>query len=106
MFVYQTSKCENIKNIFPEKEMPESLHNIENLFPVGSLKVRTFRNFVLTSSMIQDGGNWALIVDDEIDPRIILYAERWFSHWQSYAGNIRIRKSFLQQIQNHVSADK
>ena len=86
--------------------MPESLYDIESLFPVGSLRIRTFGILVLVSSMIQDGGNWALIVDDEIDPRIILYAEGFFNHWQPYAGNIRIKKSFLQEILNLVNAEK
>jgi len=106
IFVHQTGTCETTKNIFPEEEMPESLYDVENLFPVGSLNIRTFGIFVLVSSMIQDGGNWVLIVDDEICPRFILYAEGWFSHWQSYAGNIRIKKSFLHQIQNRVNAEK
>jgi len=106
MFVHQTGKCENINNLFPEKEMPESLYNIENLFPVGSLKTSTFENFTLVSSMAQDGGNWIVIIDDDIDPRIILYAEGWFSHWQSYAGNIKIKNSFFQQILNLVNTEK
>jgi len=100
MLVHQTSKCGNIKNLFPEEEMPEFLYDVDSLFPFGSLRMRTFEIFVLVSSMVQDGGNWAVIVDDEIYPRIILYAEGWFNHWQPYAGNIRIKKSFLQQILN------
>jgi len=98
MFVHQTSQCETIKNIFPEKEMPESLYDIKRLFPVGSLKIHTFGIFVLVSSMIQDGGNWIVFLNENSAPRILLYAEGWFNHWQPYAGNIKIKKSFLQQI--------
>jgi hypothetical protein len=55
--------------------------------------------------MIQDGGNWAVIVNDKIYPRIILYAEGWFNHWQPYAGNIRINQSFLQQFQDRINVE-
>lgn len=106
MFVHQTGKCRNIMDIFPEKELPESLCDVDNLFPVGSLSMHTFGKLILVSSMIQDGGNWALICDDTKTPRIILYAEGWFNHWQPYVGNIRIQKSFLQQILNQVNVKK
>jgi hypothetical protein len=106
MFIHQTSDCANIINIFPEVELPESLYDIESLFPVGSLTMHTSGNFVTISSMIQDGGNRLLIAGDEIDPRIILYAEGFFNHWQAYAGNIRIKRSLLQQIQNQANVEK
>jgi len=103
IFVHQTATCETIKNIFPEQQLPESLYDIESLFPVGTLKAGISGNFIRVSSLTQDGGNWAVIFDDDIDPRIILYSEGWFSHWQEYVGNIRIKKHFLQQIQDHIS---
>ena len=106
IFVHQTSDCGSIKKIFSEKEMPESLYDVDCLFPIGSLKMQTFGIYVLVSSMIQDGGNRVLIVDDEISSRIILYAEGFFNHWQEYAGNIRIKKSLLQQIEMRVNAIK
>ena len=105
IFIHQTSKCENIESLFPEKEIPESLYDIDTLFPVGSLKIGTYGSFILISSMIQDGGNRALIADDEIYPRLIHYSEGWFNHWQSYVGNIRIKKSFLHKIQKQVNDD-
>ena len=101
IFVHQTCDCGNIINIFPEEKMSESLYDIDGLFPVGSLKISTRGNYILLSSMIQDGGNRVVIVNDEIYPRIILYAEGWFNHWREYAGNISIKKSFLQQILNN-----
>jgi hypothetical protein len=104
LFVHQAGKCRNVRDIFPEEEMPESLYNVDILFPVGSLAMRTFGNFVMISSMMQDGGNWALVCNDATHPRIILYAEGWFNHWQSYIGNIKIKKGFLQQIQNYANA--
>ena len=82
IFVHQTSKCGNIKNIFSEEEMPEYLYDADILFPVGSLKIRTFGIYVLVSSMIQDGGSWTLFVDDENYPRIILHAEGFFNNGQ------------------------
>jgi hypothetical protein len=81
-------------------ENSKKMSNIDSLFPFGSPRIRSYENYVLVSSMVQDGGNWTVIVDDKKYPRIILYAEGWFSHWQPYAGNIRIKKSFLQQILN------
>jgi len=101
VFVYQSGHCENIRNIFPLEEMPELLYDIERLFPFGSLETNRSGNFLLISSMTQDGGNRALIADYETDPGIVLYAEGWFNHWQTYAGNIRIKKSFLQEILDH-----
>ena len=98
VFVHQTSTCENIPNIFPEQEMPESLYDVDSLFPFDPLKIRTYGANILVSSLTQDGGNWAVVNDDEIQPRIILYAEGFFSHWRQYTGNIRIKKSFLQQL--------
>ena len=103
LFVHQSGKCRNVRDILPEEEMPESLYDIDELFPVGSLGMRTFGNFILISSLTQDGGNWTLICNDGIHPRIILYAEGWFNHWQSYIGNIKIKKSFLQQIQDDIN---
>ena len=103
MFVHQTSQNENIKDIFPEKEMPQSFYDIDALFPVGKLHIHHTGIFTLVSSMIQDGGNWAVFIDDGCDPRMILYAEGWFNHWQPYAGNIKIKKPFLQQILDRQS---
>ncbi len=106
IYVHQTSDCENIKNIFSEDELPESLYNVDCLFPIGLLQIQTFGIYVLISSMIQDGGSRALIIDDENFPRIIFYAEGFFNHWQEYAGNIRIEKSFLQGILNDSKCRK
>ena len=106
IFVHQTSECGNIKNIFSEEEMPESLYDVDCLFPIGSLKMQNFGIYVLVSSMIQDGGSQALIIDDGMYSRIIFYAEGFFNHWQEYAGNIRVKKSFLQQILNDSKCRK
>ena len=89
-----------------EEELPESLYDVKYLFPIGSLNIYNYGKYILVSSMMQDGGNKALIIDEEKYPRIILYAEGFFNHWQEYAGNIRINKSFLQQIQMNVNIEK
>lgn len=106
IFVHQTGNVEIVENVFPEKEMPEPLYNVKYLFPIGSLAIQTFGIYILVSSMMQDGGNQALIMDDGKYSRIIFYAEGFFNHWQEYAGNIKIKKSFLQQIQMKAHHEK
>ena len=34
LFVHQAGKCKNIRDIFPEEEMPESLYDVNNLSQV------------------------------------------------------------------------
>ena len=100
IFVYQISDCRNTGNLFPEIELPERMYNSDMLFPFSILKVHTSGNLIYIASLEQDGGNWALIVDAENIPKIILYSEGWLNHWQEYAGNINIRKSYLKRILN------
>ena len=95
VFVHQTSTCENIPNIFPEQQMPESFYDVDSLFPFDPLTIHAYEANILVSSLTQDGGNWAVVKDDEVQPRIILYGEGFFCYDREYTGNIRIKKSFL-----------
>ena len=78
--------------------MPESFYYVDSLFPFDPLKIHAYEANILVSSLTQDRGNWAVVKDDEIQPRIILYGEGFLGHDREYTGIIKIKKSFLQQL--------